>query len=34
MDWSGRFEEAQRRVKTLAQAPDTSTLLELYALYK
>ena len=29
-----RFGTAQARVKTLAAAPDTSTLLELYALYK
>lgn len=29
-----RFEEAQRRVKTLPAPPDTSTLLDLYALYK
>jgi acyl-CoA-binding protein len=29
-----RFEEAQVRVKSLSSAPDTGTLLELYALYK
>jgi acyl-CoA-binding protein len=29
-----RFEDAQRRVKTLTSAPGTDTLLELYALYK
>ncbi|MCC6749496.1 MAG: acyl-CoA-binding protein [Deltaproteobacteria bacterium] len=29
-----RFEEAQRRVKTLSSTPSTDTLLELYALYK
>ena len=29
-----RFEDAQRRVKTLSSAPDPSTLLELYALFK
>ena len=29
-----KFEEAQKRVKTLASAPGTDTLLELYALYK
>jgi acyl-CoA-binding protein len=29
-----RFADAQNRVKTLAAAPDTSTLLELYALFK
>jgi diazepam-binding inhibitor (GABA receptor modulating acyl-CoA-binding protein) len=28
------FEAAQARVKTLGEAPDTGTLLELYALYK
>ena len=28
------FEDAQKRVKTLPQSPDTSTLLELYALFK
>jgi diazepam-binding inhibitor (GABA receptor modulating acyl-CoA-binding protein) len=29
-----RFEEAQARVKALPRAPDTATLLELYALFK
>jgi len=29
-----RFDDAQLRVKTLAQSPDTATLLELYAFYK
>lgn len=29
-----RFEDAQRRVKGLREAPGTSDLLELYALYK
>jgi diazepam-binding inhibitor (GABA receptor modulator, acyl-CoA-binding protein) len=29
-----KFADAQRRVKTLTKAPDTDTLLELYALYK
>ena len=29
-----QFADAQVRVKTLAKAPDTDTLLELYALYK
>ena len=29
-----RFAAAQERVKTLPAAPDTATLLELYALYK
>jgi diazepam-binding inhibitor (GABA receptor modulator, acyl-CoA-binding protein) len=29
-----RFADAQSRVKTLTQAPSTSELLELYALYK
>ena len=29
-----QFADAQRRVKTLTKAPDTETLLELYALYK
>jgi acyl-CoA-binding protein len=29
-----QFGDAQRRVKTLTKAPDTETLLELYALYK
>lgn len=34
MDTQKQFEEAQARVKTLANTPDTSELLELYALYK
>ncbi len=34
MTLAERFEDAQRRVKTLTQAPGTDTLLELYALYK
>ena len=34
MDAQKRFDEAQARVKTLANTPDTSELLELYALYK
>jgi len=34
MTLTERFEDAQRRVKTLSQAPGTDTLLELYALYK
>jgi acyl-CoA-binding protein len=29
-----QFAEAERRVKTLPTAPDTDTLLRLYALYK
>jgi len=29
-----RFEDAQKRVKTLSSAPDSDTLLDLYALYK
>jgi diazepam-binding inhibitor (GABA receptor modulating acyl-CoA-binding protein) len=29
-----KFDDAQKRVKTLAKSPDTETLLELYALYK
>ncbi len=31
---SEKFEDAQRRVKDLKVAPDTDTLLQLYALYK
>ena len=31
---SEKFDDAQKRVKALSQSPDTSTLLELYALYK
>ena len=34
MTLNEKFEDAQRRVKGLATAPDTATLLELYALYK
>ena len=34
MSIAARFEEAQKRVKTLASTPDTDTLLALYALYK
>ena len=34
MTLSERFADAQARVKTLTQAPSTSELLELYALYK
>jgi acyl-CoA-binding protein len=34
MTLTERFEDAQRRVKTLTQAPGTDTLLELYALFK
>lgn len=29
-----KFEDAQKRVKTLARTPDNDKLLELYALYK
>jgi diazepam-binding inhibitor (GABA receptor modulator, acyl-CoA-binding protein) len=29
-----RFEDAQRRVKTLSKTPSNESLLELYALYK
>jgi diazepam-binding inhibitor (GABA receptor modulating acyl-CoA-binding protein) len=29
-----RFDDAQKRVKTLSSMPDNDTLLELYALYK
>jgi acyl-CoA-binding protein len=29
-----RFDDAQKRVKALPSSPDTSTLLELYALFK
>jgi len=29
-----RFEDAQKRVKTLSSAPDNDALLDLYALYK
>ena len=34
MTTSEKFEDAQRRVKTLTQPPATDQLLELYALYK
>jgi acyl-CoA-binding protein len=34
MTLTEQFEDAQKRVKTLSQSPDTSTLLELYALFK
>jgi len=34
MTTSEKFEDAQRRVKTLTQSPGTDHLLELYALYK
>jgi diazepam-binding inhibitor (GABA receptor modulating acyl-CoA-binding protein) len=34
MTLAERFEEAQKRVKTLSRAPDNDVLLELYALYK
>jgi len=34
MSTAEKFEDAQKRVKTLSSAPDTNTLLELYALYK
>ncbi len=34
MTLSERFDDAQKRVKALSQSPDTSTLLDLYALYK
>ncbi|MBI2898370.1 MAG: acyl-CoA-binding protein [Deltaproteobacteria bacterium] len=34
MTLAERFEDAQRRVKTLSSPPSTDTLLELYALYK
>lgn len=34
MTLTERFADAQARVKTLAAAPSTSELLELYALYK
>jgi acyl-CoA-binding protein len=29
-----KFDDAQKRVKTLASAPDSDTLLELYAFFK
>ena len=34
MELPQRFEDAQKRVKTLTSAPSNDTLLELYALYK
>ena len=34
MTLTERFEDAQKRVKTLSSMPDNDTLLELYALYK
>ena len=34
MTLTERFEDAQKRVKTLSSAPDNDALLELYALYK
>jgi diazepam-binding inhibitor (GABA receptor modulating acyl-CoA-binding protein) len=34
MDLPAKFEDAQKRVKTLPTAPGNDTLLELYALYK
>ena len=34
MTLTERFEDAQKRVKTLPAAPSTDQLLELYALYK
>ena len=34
MTLAERFEDAQKRVKTLSSAPDNDTLLDLYALYK
>jgi diazepam-binding inhibitor (GABA receptor modulator, acyl-CoA-binding protein) len=34
MTLTEQFEDAQKRVKALPQSPDTSTLLELYALFK
>ena len=34
MTLAERFEEAQKRVKTLPRTPDSDVLLELYALYK
>ena len=33
-DLAAKFEDAQKRVKTLSKAPSNETLLELYALYK
>ena len=34
MSTAEKFEDAQKRVKTLSRTPDNDTLLELYALYK
>ena len=34
MSLAERFEDAQKKVKTLSRAPDNDTLLSLYALYK
>jgi diazepam-binding inhibitor (GABA receptor modulating acyl-CoA-binding protein) len=34
MTLSEKFEDAQKRVKTLTQAPSTDELLQLYALFK
>ena len=34
MTLNERFEDAQKRVKTLSSMPESDTLLELYALYK
>jgi acyl-CoA-binding protein len=34
MTLTEKFQDAQARVKTLTSAPDTGTLLELYALFK
>jgi acyl-CoA-binding protein len=34
MDTAARFEDAQKRVKGLPEAPSNDDLLELYALYK
>lgn len=34
MDLTQKFEDAQRRVKTLAAAPDNDRLLALYGLFK
>lgn len=33
-DLAAKFEDAQKRVKTLSSTPSNDTLLELYALYK
>lgn len=34
MDLAARFEDAQKRVKTLSKTPSNDDLLELYAFYK